>query len=1033
MNDAPVTVDDSYATDEDAPLTIGAPGVLSNDSDVDGDALSAILVSGPAHGTLVLNADGSFSYTPDSNFNGADEFHYKSNDGTVDGNEAVVSIEVRAVNDAPATEDDSYATDEDTPLTVDAPGVLSNDSDVDGDALSAILVSGPAHGTLVLNADGSFTYTPDSNFNGTDEFHYKSNDGTVDGNESVVSIEVRAVNDVPVATDDAYSTPEDTELVIAAPGVLVNDTDIEGDSLTAALVSGPSHGTLTLNSDGSFSYLPSTDFNGSDSFTYVANDGSGNSNTATVEIDVTPVNDPPVTEPETYDIDEDTELSVDAPGVLDNDSDVDGDVLSARLVSGPLFGTLEFHDDGSFVYTPNADFAGTDGFSYVADDGTEESDVEAVTIEVHAVNDAPRTRIDAYVTDEDTVLTVDAPGVLENDSDVEGDSLTASLGVAPSHGTLVFNSDGSFSYTPDANFFGVDGFTYFASDGELSTEESVTIEVKSVNDLPVASDDSYSTDEDSPLTIDAPGVLVNDSDLEGDSLTAVLVSDPAHGTVVLDSDGSFSYTPDANFHGDDSFTYVANDGSADSNEATVTITVAAVNDAPVADDEEYSLDEDSSLDVVVPGVLGNDSDIDGDTITAKLVDGPAHGSLTLNADGSFSYVPDKDFHGTDWFTYVADDGALESDLATVTLVVNAVNDSPVAADDEYSATAGIKLEVAAAGVLTNDSDVDGDALAASLVTGPAHGTFSLSVTGSFTYTADAGFSGDDSFTYQALDGALLSNVATVTIHVAAATNHRPVAKKDRYTTFVDTELHVAAKGVLENDTDADGDELTASLFSGPSNGSLVLNSDGSFHYTPNGGFEGRDSFVYRAHDGKVFSALTAVTIYVEAGDPLRLQGGAAGGDSANLLMSQLQSVLLLAGADLSRTFGAGTVSRMLANTTFVIQDLPSDLLGIAAGNRVIIDRNAAGAGWFFASATVTGPESGFVRNAAGKLQGSTPESASRVDLLSVVLHELGHRLGAGHHGPGDDDWMSERLATGVRRLSHADNVDAILGSRHWRF
>jgi VCBS repeat-containing protein len=287
-NSAPVAVNDAYSTAEDTVLLVAAPGVLGNDSDVDGDALTAVLVAGPSNGVLTLNADGSFSYTPAANFNGSDSFTYKANDGAADSNVATVSITVTAVNDAPVAVNDAYSTAEDTVLLVAAPGVLGNDSDVDGDALTAVLVAGPSNGVLTLNADGSFSYTPAANFNGSDSFTYKANDGAADSNVATVSITVTAVNDAPVAVNDAYSTAEDTVLLVAAPGVLGNDSDVDGDALTAVLVAGPSNGVLTLNADGSFSYTPAANFNGSDSFTYKANDGAADSNVATVSITVFP-------------------------------------------------------------------------------------------------------------------------------------------------------------------------------------------------------------------------------------------------------------------------------------------------------------------------------------------------------------------------------------------------------------------------------------------------------------------------------------------------------------------------------------------------------------------------------------------------------------------------------------------------------------------------------------------------------------------------------------------------------------------------
>jgi VCBS repeat-containing protein len=178
-------------------LSVAAPGVLGNDSDPDGNALTVSLVSGPSHGSVTLSANGSFTYSPAANYNGPDSFTYQASDGTAPSNVATVSITVSAANDPPTAANDSYLTAEDTALSVPAPGVLGNDSDPDGNALTASLVAGPSHGTLTLNANGSFSYTPAANYNGPDSFTYRASDGTATSNVATVSITVNSVNDAP--------------------------------------------------------------------------------------------------------------------------------------------------------------------------------------------------------------------------------------------------------------------------------------------------------------------------------------------------------------------------------------------------------------------------------------------------------------------------------------------------------------------------------------------------------------------------------------------------------------------------------------------------------------------------------------------------------------------------------------------------------------------------------------------------------------------------------------------------------------------
>src|SRR6185436_5563289 len=204
-------------------------------------------------------------------------------------------------------------------------------------------------------------------------------------------------------------------------------------------------------------------------------------------------------------------------------------------------------------------------------------------------------------------------------------------------------------------------------------ETTVTIHVTPVNDSPTAAADEFSTEEDTSLHNDAPGILTNDSDADGDALTAILISGPANGTLTLNTDGSFDYLPSADFHGDDSFIYTASDGSTASTETTVTIHVTPVNDSPIAAADSLSTEEDTPLTISAPGVLGNDTDPDGDTLSAELVSGPAHGALTLNADGSLTYTPEANFNGEDSFIYKASDGSSTSET-TVTITVSPAND-----------------------------------------------------------------------------------------------------------------------------------------------------------------------------------------------------------------------------------------------------------------------------------------------------------------------------------------------------------------------
>jgi VCBS repeat-containing protein len=570
MNVPPIADSQSVTTNEDEPI-----GIILTGSDPDGDPITFNIISQPSNGVLTGTIP-DITYTPNLNFNGTDSFSFKVNDGFSDSEPATVTITVNSVNDVPVANDDSYTTDEDTELRVATPGVLDNDSDVDGDTLSAVLVGDVSHGTLSLSRDGSFTYTPDANWYGMDSFTYKANDGTTDSNVATVTITINSVNDAPVAQDVSVTTDEDT----AVSGTLTA-TDVDGDPLTFAPTTSPAKGTLVVNANGDFTYTPDPNVNGTDTITFEVSDGNGGTDTGTLTITINPVNDPPVAQDVSVTTDEDTAVS----GTL-TATDVDGDPLTFAPTTSPAKGTLVVNANGDFTYTPDPNANGTDTISFEVSDGNGGTDTATLTITINPVNDLPVADDETYTTDEDTPLMVAAPGVLDGDTDVDGDTLSAILETAPSHGSLVLNANGAFTYTPDANWHGKDTFTYKANDGTAdSNVATVVITVNPVNDAPVADSQSVVTDEDVPVDITLTG-----SDVDGDSLSFDIVSQPVNGTLSGDPP-DLTYTPDPDFHGGDSFTFVANDGTTDSEPATVSITVRSVNDPPVAVLEEYTVDE----------------------------------------------------------------------------------------------------------------------------------------------------------------------------------------------------------------------------------------------------------------------------------------------------------------------------------------------------------------------------------------------------------------------------------------------------------
>jgi len=479
---------------------------------------------------------------------------------------------------------------------------------------------------------------------------------------------------------------------------------------------------------------------------------------------------------------------------------------------------------------------------------------------VRAVNDS-------FGGTEDTLLSRSAAeGLLANDV---GTGLTAVLGTDPANGTLNLNSDGSFTYQPNANFSGADSFTYRANNGQNSNLATVELTIEPVNDAPVAANDSYETPGDTPLVRTNPsdGVLANDTDVENSELSVVLsqITGPSNGTLDMNANGGFVYTPNGGFSGVDSFTYLASDGESLSQLATVTVTVGS-SASPESTNDSYVTLSGTTLNVpVAQSILLNDSDPNDLALTAVLFSSTSNGTLDLDDDGSFTYTPDADFFGVDSFRYFASNGTEVSATATVTIDVGDSNVAPEAVSDSYSVGEDMLLQVSVLdGILSNDTDADGDTLTATIIDGPANGTISNFLEdGRFNYQPNADFNGLDEFTYSVSDGRA-TDTGIVRI-VIGAQEEAPMVVDDSYdVAFETTLIRSAAEGVLSNDSDVDGTLLTAQLIDGlgPANGTVVLELDGSFEYTPNDGFEGTDSFVYVVENGAV-SRFGTVTLDVQ--------------------------------------------------------------------------------------------------------------------------------------------------------------------------
>ncbi|WP_341495961.1 Ig-like domain-containing protein [Photobacterium damselae subsp. damselae] len=817
VNDAPVGENVSAETQEETAVT----GQLTA-TDADGDNLTFKPGTNPENGQVTVNADGSWEYVPNPDFNGEDSFTVVVDDGNGGTDTITVTVNVTPVNDAPVGENVSAETQEETAVT----GQLTA-TDADGDNLTFKPGTNPENGQVTVNADGSWEYVPNPDFNGEDSFTVVVDDGNGGTDTITVTVNVTPVNDAPVGEDVTTETQEET----AVTGQLTA-TDLDGDNLTFKPGSDPTNGQVTVNPDGSWVYVPNPDFNGEDSFTVVVDDGNGGSDTITVTVNVTPVNDAPVGE----DVSAETQEETAVTGQL-TATDVDGDNLTFKPGTNPENGSVTVNPDGSWEYVPNPDFNGEDSFTVVVDDGNGGTDTITVTVNVTPVNDAPVGENVSAETQEDTAVT----GQLTA-TDVDGDNLTFKPGSNPENGSVTINADGSWEYVPNPDFNGEDSFTVVVDDGNGGTDTiTVTVNVTPVNDAPVGDDVSAETQEDTAVT----GQLTP-TDVDGDSLTFKPGSDPTNGSVTVNPDGSWEYVPNPDFNGEDSFTVVVDDGNGGTDTITVTVNVTPVNDAPVGENVTTETQEETA----VSGQL-TATDVDGDNLTFKPGTNPENGSVTINADGSWEYVPNTDFNGEDSFTVVVDDGNGGTDTITVTVNVTPVNDAPVGED----VSAETQEETAVTGQLTA-TDVDGDNLTFKPGSNPENGSVTINADGSWEYVPNPDFNGEDSFTVVVDDGNGGTDTITVTVNVTPV-NDAPVGED----VSAETQEETAVTGQLTA-TDVDGDNLTFKPGTNPENGSVTVNPDGSWEYVPNTDFNGEDSFTVVVDDGNGGTDTITVTVNV---------------------------------------------------------------------------------------------------------------------------------------------------------------------------
>ncbi|WP_257391109.1 tandem-95 repeat protein [Vibrio parahaemolyticus] len=821
---------DSADVVEDTPTIIN---VLGNDTFESTDKVVSLdAENGPKNGTVIVNNDGTVTYTPDDNYVGKDTFTYVVTSGGV-SESTTVEVNVTPVNDAPVAKDDIATTQEDTAVTID---VLSNDTDVDGDKLSLQSASVPEAQGKVEIVDGKLVFTPAENFNGDAEIIYTVTDGQL-ADEAKVTVTVNPVNDAPTIKVDAVeSITEDavsTDTVVAT--LTVRDTDTPEDQLTVSLENNSNGYFVLVGNEVKLTQAGVDAVNNDElnlkNLTISASVSDGVNPTAndSDSLIVNRVNDAPTID----NVILDQVLAEDfASYTIDlNDAFKDSDSALNFSVFGNS-NVLVSIENGIATISPTADWNGSETLTFTATDPSGESISQTVNFTVAPVAD--------IVADKATVVE-DTPTIIKvlgNDT-FEGDGKVVSLDTnnGPANGTVSVNPDGSVTYTPNDNYHGADSFTYIVTSGGVSESTTVSVDVTPVNDAPVAKDDIATTQEDTAVTID---VLPNDTDVDGDKLSIESASVPkGQGTVEV-VDGKLVFTPAENFNGDAEITYTVTDGAL-TDQATVNVTVNAVNDTPVV---ESSIADQTLAEDFTPYTIDlNTAFSDVDNVDGELtfsVSGNSNIQVAI-VNGIATFTPTADWNGSEALTFTATDPSGESVSQTVNFTVAPVAD--IVADSARV----VEDTPTIIKVLGNDT-FEGDDKVVSLDTnnGPANGTVSVNPDGSVTYTPNDNYVGKDTFTYIVTSGGV-SESTTVEVNVTPV-NDAPVAKDDIATTQEDTAVTI---DVLPNDTDVDGDKLSIQSASVPEAQGKVEIVDGKLVFTPAENFNGHAEIIYTVTDGEL--------------------------------------------------------------------------------------------------------------------------------------------------------------------------------------
>ena len=889
-------------SEDGAPTPWISPALSATDPDANG-TLTWTISSTPENGTAVVNGSGltptTFEYSPNSNYYGSDRFVVRVSDGNF-SDEVTVQVTIVAVDDAPSiVQDDPLAatmSEDGFPNSWAAPSLTVSTPD-SGEVLTWSLFQQAAHGIATVSGAGlspsTFSYSPDVNWSGSDSFVVKVDDGTKSDNITV-NLTVEPINDAPVVAQGASASVVMSEdsLPVAWTAPSLSAFDPEGAVLTWSLSRQASNGLALVSGTGGspseLYYEPSSDFVGLDSFDVLVSDGNATS-TVTIQVNVGNVNDAPVIaqgESVSFTMSEDGVPVQWVPPVLTATDSDPSDVLTWGVVSPALHGVAEMSGTGAtpnvFVFTPDPNWSGSDVFAVGVSDGTASASI-VINVTVEPVNDAPAiiqgTSVSVGMSEDSVPFAWNPPTI--NASDLDGDALVWKLLALPTHGTASVGGTGvfptTFNYQPADDYNGIDNFTIQVSDGNLSDEITVKVEVSAVNDAPVVQQGAVASvtmsEDGNPFPWVAPSLTA--SDQEEDVLVWNLSEQPLHGAALVGGVGAspsvFTYEPNSDYVGVDQFQVSVNDGNS-STSVDVNVTVGRINDPPVISQGtivSITMSEDGAPSPWLPPML-TASDTDGDELSWSVASQPDHGSAVVDGVGpspsEFTYSPIANFSGTDTFLVQVSDGNLVDEVL-VGVNVLSVNDPPVIDQGFITSVTmsedGSPLAWHSPTLTVTDQDTS-DVLVWSVSENPSNGVVSLSGIGMspslFTYQPYTNYAGLDRFTVRVWDGNATDEIV-VEVEVKP-TNDAPVISQGSVTNLTMSEdgVPIAWTPPVLTASDTETSQLVWSVLSRPSHGLATVSGTGSspsvFTYEPTPNFSGVDSFVLKVSDGNESDEIT---------------------------------------------------------------------------------------------------------------------------------------------------------------------------------